>query len=175
MLNIDKSNQFGIMWDIYDKPNSQFVYGPVALIIGKEQEIAPRYIDTTTTLQVVFSNMKGSFINPYYSSGSTGIDLGEIEIDYDKLDHGEVPNILEIELTELGNMRGKYLGGVILNLGFSGNTERLFYSTNNGKQYNELRLPKGTVENVIMSLPDLDELEELRKDGNAARVTKVIG
>lgn len=176
MLNIDETNQFGIIWEIYDRPEHQYqsLYGLVAIVIGENMEIIPRYVDSYTTLQVVFSNLKASFINPYYSGGTDGKELGEIEVDYKKMDYGEIPNLLEIECTELGSMRGDYLGGLILNLGYSSEHERLFYSSNGGKSYNEIRLSRGTVESVVMSLPSEDELIKLKVKGNEICGTKVI-
>src|SRR5690606_7696997 len=110
MLNIDETNQFGIIWEIYDRPEHQyrFLYGMVAVVIGENMEIMPRYIDSYTTLQVVFSNLKQSFLNPYYSGGTVGKELGEIEVDYKKMDCGEVPNLLDLECSELGSIRGDY-------------------------------------------------------------------
>ena len=38
-------------------------------------------------------------------------------------------------------------------MAYSGDTERLFYSVDNGDSFSEIRYPKGTVESVIYQLP----------------------
>ena len=38
-------------------------------------------------------------------------------------------------------------------MAYSGDTERLFYSVDNGDSFNEIRYSKGSVERVIYQLP----------------------
>ena len=45
-----------------------------------------------------------------------------------------------------------------LEMGYSGDEERLFYSFDYGESYREIRFPKGTVEAVIEALPTYEEL-----------------
>ncbi|RQK20020.1 hypothetical protein COH79_11820, partial [Neisseria meningitidis] len=40
----------------------------------------------------------------------------------------------------------------VLEMGYSGEEERLFYSFDNGKNFKEIRYKKGTVESVIFQL-----------------------
>ena len=53
--------------------------------------------------------------------------------------------------------------GFTFALGFLGDEDRFFYTDDYGKEnggiYKEVRYPRGTVENLIMSLPDAQDLE----------------
>jgi len=79
-------------------------------------------------------------------------ELGERIVDLKKMDVGEEENIVDIETGELDQE------GVLLWLGYSGDEERLFYSGDLGQTYKEKRLPRGTVESVIRSLPKPEDL-----------------
>lgn len=41
---------------------------------------------------------------------------------------------------------------LVLEMGYAGEEERLFYSFDNGKNFKEIRYKKGTVESVIFQL-----------------------
>ena len=174
MINIDETYQFGIIWELIDFPDCHYVMGSVFLLIGKNLEIAPRYAETNHTLQVIFGNLQSSFIDKYYPAGTDGGELGDIEVDYEKLSYGEVKNIFSINGTELETQCGEFTGGLSMEIGYSGNEERLFYSIDNGNSYKEIRLPKGTVENVIMSLPSNSELNLLKNKNYKQLGTSII-
>lgn len=76
-------------------------------------------------------------------------DIGEKNISADIINHGEELNIIYLgSNTELCDKN------CIFCLGYSGDTERFFYSTDLGKTFKEKRLPRGTVEAVIRLLPN---------------------
>ncbi len=153
-------NNFGIIWDICIVSDT-WIYGNVNFII--QGEILPRTFVNNLTLQVVLPNLRNCFKEKYYPAGSDGSELGDREVDYNKLDYGEEPNIFDIETSELGSKFGKdcYGNCLRLSMGYSGNEERLFYSDNFGETYREVRMPKGTVENIIMQLPTYQELKNM--------------
>lgn len=108
-------------------------------------------------LHTIFSNLKNSITEPYYSSGTVGQDFGEKEFDIELLNNLELPNLISIETTELTGMVSDNCsyGCLVIYIGFSGKTERIFYSFDLGITYKELRLAKGTFEGLIYQLPVL--------------------
>ena len=163
MLIYNEEYEFGIMWDV-SIVSEDWIYGNINFIIS--DEILPKKFALNFTLGTVFFNLKNSFENKYYDvEGSDNVELGDREIDYHKLNHEEEANIFEITTTELGDKFGYECNANCLQLkmGYSGNEERLFYSEDFGESYREIRMPKGTVENIIMQLPvTRDELLENR-------------
>ena len=66
--------------------------------------------------------------------------------------NGELPNVFLIDTTELGGYEN--INTLLFYVWhISGDTERLFYSVDNGDSFSEIRYPKGTVERVIYQLP----------------------
>lgn len=108
-------------------------------------------------LHTIFSNLKNSITEPYYSGGTTGQEFGEKEFDIELLNNLELPNLISIEATELtGIASDDYsYGGLVIYIGFSGKTERIFYSFDLGSTYKELRLARGSFESLIHQLPFL--------------------
>lgn len=157
MLIYNEEWKIGIMWDISIVTEDIWVYGNINFII--DGEIFPKKFDNNFTLNVVFSNLKHSFKNKYYPAGSDGNELGNREVDYVKLDYGEEPNIFSLEMAELGmKTRDKCESNCLcLDMGYSGNEERLFYSEDFGETYREIRMPRNTLEDIIMQLPCLSK------------------
>ena len=79
------------------------------------------------------------------------------EFDIELLNNLELPNLISIEATELtGIASDDYsYGGLVIYIGFSGKTERIFYSFDLGSTYKELRLARGSFESLIHQLPFL--------------------
>lgn len=154
MLLIDEELQFGIMWEYVSQSNNQdFHYGTMKILINGE--IFPKKTAFNETLNVIFNNMKQSFIAPYYSAGNTGQELGSVIVDNEALSYGRVPNIFSIGLADLEMCHGGWegYGSLRLELGYADDKERLFYSEDNGETFREIQLKKGTVEKIVMQLP----------------------
>jgi hypothetical protein len=155
MLIIDEEQKFGILWEkVWTSEDNDFIYGVVQIII--DDEVFPKKMSFNDTINVVFHNMKKSFSQPYYFPGNTGEELGSKPATSSQLSYGEVTNIFQIELADIGMCHDGWnnYGSLVLNLGYDGEFERLFYSEDNGETFRELRLKRGTVEKVVMSLPD---------------------
>ena len=153
MLIYNEKYKFGITWNVCIV-TEDWIYGSINFIIG--EEIFPKKFDTHFTLGVVFGNLRASFEKKYYDvEGTDNVELGDRKVDNHKLDSGEESNIFSIETTELGNKFGNDCSAncLRLSMGYSGDEERLFYSDDFGESYVEIRMPKGTVEDVIMRLP----------------------
>lgn len=161
MIIYNEKCKLGIIWDVhFYSEDKSFAYGNINFII--ENELFPKKFENNFTLGTVFSNLKSSFENKFYPGGKTCYELGNREVDFIKLDYGEEPDIFVIETTELGDKFGEECDAncLHLNIGYCGNEERLFYSEDFGKTYREAKLPKGTVENIILQLPSIDELRK---------------
>jgi len=150
MVIYNKEYQLGIIWDI-SFINGTWIYGNINFII--EGEVLPQFFYNNYTLNIVFSCLKNSFPEKDYSSNQSLDELGNREVDHIKLDYGKEVNIFSIETTELGD---DYL---LLWMGYSGENERLFYSKDFGKNYKEIIMKKGTLESIIIQLPNYDELK----------------
>ncbi len=154
MLIYNEKYNFGIMWDI-SISNDDWIYGNINFII--DGEIYPKKFANNFTLNVIFSNLKQSFQDKYYPFGISKNELGNRNINYHKLNNGKESDIFEISTSELGDKFGKGCKANCLHLhmGYSDNTERLFYSDDFGDSFKEIRMLKGTVESIIMQLPCL--------------------
>lgn len=159
MMVIDEDYKFGITWEVIEISSDQsFVYGHMHFII--DDEIMPKKCSFNHTLNVVFGGLKRSFTQPYYSDNSTATELGSIAVDNHELSYGRVPNILDLNTSDIGMsyVGWENYGSIALKLGFDRNFERLFYSEDNGKNFREIRLKRGTVEKVIFALPTTEQL-----------------
>ncbi|MGV6988185.1 hypothetical protein ACWA5Z_04175 [Testudinibacter sp. P80/BLE/0925] len=145
---INETNDFGFFWSC-DEIERGWYFGEIKILIG--ETIYPAGNDELYTLKIVFSNLKESFVNKYYPAGITkNGEFGEKNFDVNKWGKLTLKDVFAIEVTELGGGHTQ-LG---LCMGYSGDSERLFYSFDNEKSFNEIRYPKGTVEKIIFSLPD---------------------
>ena len=144
--------ELGIIWDI-SLVNGTWIYGNINFII--EGEIIPKNFSNKFTLATVFLCLKRSFEKKSYSAGQSLGELGNKEVDYIKLDYGEEVDIFSIDITELADYH------LLLDMGYSGDNERLFYSKNFGKTYKEVVMRKGTLESIIMQLPNHNELKSM--------------
>ena len=141
---------FGIYWS-ESFSIDDYVYGNIKIRIG--DRLYPENNDSydNYTLCTVFFNLKDSFINKYYYGGFTNEDFGETEFNAMKWHSRELPNVFLIDTTELGGYEN--INTLYLCMAYSGDTERLFYSVDNGDSFSEIRYPKGTIERVIYQLP----------------------
>ena len=105
----------------------------------------------------LFFKFENSITEPYYSGGTTGQEFGEKEFDIELLNNLDLPNLISIETTELTGIISDdcSYGCLVVYIGFSGKTERIFYSFDLGATYKELRLARGTFENLIHQVPAL--------------------
>jgi len=142
---VGNAYEFAIELDLVEKIDT-WCYGTFNFIIDGDF-IPGKYVDYT--LGVVIHYLKSSFDRVARQSIN---DLGERAVDVNKLNLGEEENIFNIDAGELDQV------GVLLWLGYSGDEERLFYSGDLGQTYKEKRLPRGTVESVIRSLPKPEDL-----------------
>lgn len=149
----DPLNKIGIRWRLNKNLGSDF--GSISFFF--DGEWYPKNPPNNYNLHTIFSNLKNSISSPHYSGGTTGEDFGEKEFDLYLLNNLELPNLISIETTELTGIASQNCsyGCLVIEIGFSGNTERLFYSFDLGMNYNELRLPRGTFENLVYKLPIL--------------------
>ena len=72
--------------------------------------------------------------------------------DIDKYNSLELCNIFSIDTTYMSGGGNCEIDCLVLEMGYSGEEERLFYSFDNGKNFKEIRYKKGTVESVIFQL-----------------------
>ncbi len=156
---MNKDKTFGFMWNVAWS-NGGFVYGTVQIIIG--DHIYPKALpsDDHYTLSTVFGNFKESFKTAYYSCENTFEDFGETKFDIKKHDNLQLDNVFIIATTDMGSglSRNIELDSLLLSMGYSGDTERLFYSFDYGESYREIRYPRGTLESVIDALPKNEDL-----------------
>lgn len=152
---LSEDKRFGFMWDVSIK-GEHWVYGVVQVIIENKvyPEFIPRvdYYDLTT----IFGNLKASFKEDLYYNQNDSIDFGEKEFDIELYNNDELEGVFDIETSYLGmRTSDSYeIDSLILCIGYSGNTERLFYSFNHGESFDEVRYERGTIKSVIMKLPD---------------------
>ena len=112
-----------------------------------------------------------------YFAGSDGRDFGESLFNTSEYNELKLKNVFTIETSDMG-LTSIYnntcdIDCLKLEMGYSGDEERLFYSFDYGERYREIRFPKGTVETVIEALPTYEELldDRLYKE-RLARVLK---
>ncbi|MDO0893021.1 hypothetical protein NDI78_09560, partial [Neisseria meningitidis] len=98
------------------------------------------------------NSLKSSFEEKYYAGGNNGLDFGEQLFDIDKYNSLELCNIFSIDTTYMSGGSNCEIDCLVLEMGYSGEEERLFYSFDNGKNFKEIRYKKGTVESVIFQL-----------------------
>lgn len=102
-----------------------------------------------TDLYVVISSLKDSLNS---ESSNSLDDVGGVELHDLDFKSGAPENVIWLDAGELSDY------GCVFWLGFDGNCERFFYSTDFEKTIKEKRFPKGTIEKLINNLPDADNL-----------------
>jgi hypothetical protein len=170
----NRNSTFGIMWEI-DSNIDSVSFGKIQLII--DNEIYPNHCpENYYAILVIFENFKGSFITKDYPAGSNGRDFGEGLFNTSEYNELKLKNVFTIETSDMG-ITSIYnntcdIDCLKLEMGYSGDEERLFYSFDYGESYREIRFPKGTVEAVIEALPTYEELldDRLYKE----RLAKVL-
>ncbi|MBX9349581.1 immunity 42 family protein [Chromobacterium vaccinii] len=118
-----------------------FIYGEVNFIIDGVMIFPERVSDYT--LNIVVHSLKRSF-----SRGECVVDVGSMSVEGIDFFSGDEGRLIRIDGSELEN------DGLVLFVGFDGEEERLFFSVDFGESIREKRLRKGTVESVILNLPD---------------------
>ncbi|WP_218966241.1 MULTISPECIES: Imm42 family immunity protein [Snodgrassella] len=103
-----------------------------------------------TDLFVVIASLKES-VNWYLQNEPK--DIGDIKLESMDFSEGAPDNIIFLDCCELSDH------GCVFWLGFDGDEERLFYSTDYEKTIQEQRYPKGTIANLINSLPNSFDLK----------------
>jgi|GEM_PF-554047 hypothetical protein len=170
----NRNSTFGIMWEI-DSNIDSVSFGKIQLII--DNEIYPNHCpENYYAILVIFENFKGSFITKDYPAGSNGRDFGEGLFNTSEYNELKLKNVFTIETSDMG-LTSIYnntcnIDCLKLEMGYSGDEERLFYSFDYGESYREIRFPRGTVEAVIEALPSYEELldDKLYKE----RLAKVL-
>lgn len=155
MLIIDDNLEFGILWEVIStSEDNSFHYGICKILI--DGEFFPKKERFDNTLNAIFHNMKKAFNNPYYPGGVTNGELGLKNITDKQLGYGEIPDVIKIDLADIGDCFQGYeeYGCLVLYLGYANDMERLFYSENNGETFREIKFKKGTIKKVIMSIPE---------------------
>ena len=157
MMVVDKNFRFGITWEVINRSETHdFFYGPIFILIN--DRVCPLYTRYDHTIDVVFRNMQQSFIKQQWSDGSDGTELGSRPISRRQIDYDTVQNILSIGMADLEIARDEqHLMNLIMRIGYNGNEERLFYTLDMFKTFTEVCFPRGTVEKVIMALPNKPE------------------
>nr|WP_315180200.1 hypothetical protein [uncultured Cardiobacterium sp.] len=161
MMNHEKT--FGFIWEI-NSFSSEHYFGKIQILIG--EELYPKFCPKDHySISIVFDNLKWSFKEPCYPGGSNGKDFGERKFSAKKYNKLKINNILSIETSEMGmnvgNNHDYSLDSLLLEMGYSGTQERLFYSFDHGNSYREIRFPKGTVESIIFKLPSNIQLKDM--------------
>lgn len=137
--------EFGFQFEVTEIVGD-WKYGMCNVIVGAE--LLPGK-GMGYTLGTVINGLKKTF---EYAAAREVSDIGNTPVDALMLASGEAKNIVYLDMTELWD------AGCALYLGFHGDQERLFYSRDFGKTICEKRLPRGTVEAVIRSLPNPEDI-----------------
>ena len=170
----NRNSTFDIMWEI-DSNIDSVSFGKIQLII--DNEIYPNHCpENYYAILVIFENFKGSFITKDYPAGSNGRDFGEGLFNTSEYNELKLKNVFTIETSDMG-LTSIYnntcnIDCLKLEMGYSGDEERLFYSFDYGESYREIRFPRGTVETVIEALPSYEELLDDKLD--KTRLAKVL-
>ena len=105
---------------------------------------------TITDLFMVISSLKNTF---HYNLDEKDFEIGKKKIEDINFADGEPENLIDIDCSELSDY------GCVFWLGYDGDEERLFYSNDFEKTFREQRYPKGTLANLIDSLPNSFDLK----------------
>lgn len=88
----------------------------------------------------------------YFASKREIPDIGELPLEQiDFLD--DTPSVIALNAPEIEDF------GFCCWLGFDGDEERFFYTTDSCKTYQEKRFPRGTIERLINSLPKIEDID----------------
>lgn len=119
---------------------------------------------TVTDLYVVISSLKDS-LNSQLVDGMS--DIGNVALADLDFSDGSPENVLWLDVCELSDY------GCVFWLGFNGEYERLFYSTDFEKTIQEKTFPRGTIERLINNLPDVNNLR-INRINEQVIVTDII-
>ncbi|WP_380181071.1 hypothetical protein [Kalamiella sp. sgz302252] len=107
-------------------------------------------------LYVAISFLKDSVNSEVIESAS---DIGNIVLDELDFSEGAPEGIIWLD-TGVAEISGR---GYWFYLGFNGNEERLIFTTDAGKSYQEARYARGTVKKLIDSLPNSEDVEIIKR------------
>jgi hypothetical protein len=114
---------------------------------------------TVTDLYTVITFLKTSLIEGKQRLKVNLItDIGNIPLSNLDFSDGGHESLIYLDLGELANR------GQVFYLGFDGEEERLIFSLDNEETYQEKRYPRGTIEQLINSLPEPSNLRIIRKN-----------
>lgn len=112
------------------------------------------------------------FLKDSLSEGLARLELGKIPeigatpLDEIDLSEGTPNSLIYLDFGELSNH------GRVFHLGFNGDKERLIYSLDGEKTYQEKQYPRGTIQNIIEAIPNWDELEIIQR-GDMVALTDI--
>ena len=159
---ISNSHKFGVAWGVIERSRvPTFFYGWVILIIN--EKVYPSHMRFNHTIDVVFRNMQSTFtqINSHFLKEDYKQDeLGDRAMTLQDIESGDINGLYHIGL---GDLESCYENDIVdtisfsMDIGFHGSEERLFFSDDGYKTLSEVRFPRGTVEKVIMALPNKPE------------------
>ena len=158
----DNADTFVITWEITscanDDPTS-YIFGKMQILIYGKPCLDPLY--DRHTLTSIFPYFRSPFLcygedeNGKNTDGievNTGEEFGEKEFNIQEYNNLTIQNLLIVDTGELD------MQGLFLRLGYSSDEERLFYSLDFEKTFQEVRYPRGTIESVLAQLPTREEL-----------------
>lgn len=156
------NDTFIVTWEITSCANedpTSYIFGKMQIFIYGKPCLNPLY--DRHTLTSIFH-----YLRPPYScyaerengknvngvKVNTGKEFGEKRFNIKEYNDLTIQNLLEIDTGELD------MQGLFLRLGYSDGEERLFYSLDFERTFQEVRYPRGTVESVLAQLPTREEL-----------------
>lgn len=158
----DDADTFVITWEITscanDDPTS-YIFGKMQILIYGKPCLDPLYDRHTLTSIFPYLHLpykcyaeRENGKNIYGVKVNTGKEFGEKEFNIQEYNNLTIQNLLIVDTGELD------IQGLFLRLGYSGDEERLFYSLDFEKTFQEVRYPRGTIESVLAQLPTREEL-----------------
>ncbi|MEI9698437.1 Imm42 family immunity protein [Moellerella wisconsensis] len=108
-------------------------------------------------LYVAISSLKDSICNELIESTP---DIGNVDLDELDFSEGAPEGIIWLD-TGVAEISGR---GYWFYLGFNGDEERLIFTKDAGKNYQESRYVRGTIKRLIDNLPNSDELEIIKRN-----------
>ena len=136
---------FAIQYEVC-QARGKWKYGMFNFVI--DEKLIPG-VGCMWTLGAVFYHLKSEFEEDWHKNIKEVGDGPVTELD---LPSGEAENVIYIHTAELADTGWQYA------LGYAGEEERFFYSNDGFLNTHEKRLRRGTVEAVIRSLPNHEDI-----------------
>lgn len=105
-----------------------------------------------------------SFLKESFSDGMARLarekktEIGSMPLEQMDFSDDTPDSLIYLDFGELSNK------GFVFHLGFNGEEERLIYSLDSEKTYQEKRYQRGTMQNLIEAIPEWDELESIHRN-----------